>query len=720
VDGVVISEYLRIKKGYPGSIYFGPGFFIFKPWNRSFRNGMHMNFIHIIKHYLLWSIPFWLLMATNVAAAGPDQEPYTLDTIVVTSKRTDENFLTGDVDTEQTPAFYSLIEREAFEGKMEDLAEVVEKEAGVQVRQAGGLGSFSTVSLRGSSSEQVMIFVDGILLNDASGGGVDLSNITLSDIESIEIYRGITSMNFGKASIGGVINIKTLRVEKDLIVNARAGMGSFDTQKYAAFINHKPGRWDYLVSADYLDTENDFKILNDNGTVWNLEDDLYEKRNNAQVTQENLLAKVGFDITDNLRFDFVDQWFSKDQGLPSWNNSETSIASIFTERNITNLKLTTDNIGSHRLNTFIRITASNKEEEYNDSHGSIGLGQQHSIYSTDRYGADLFLEWLTEKNSLNLLLNFQREEYGVVQRLRQVNPNDSTRATLSTGIQDSMFFFNSRLTVTSGLRYTLIDDELNSAVNAFGVPLEGRSEQNDYMSPQIGIKYYAADWLTFKSNIAKYFREPSFFELFGDRGFFLGNNELKAEEGKNYDAGLEINLASPVDWLPRITVNAAWFVSDVDNLITRAYDSRGVGKSVNISSSFVDGIEADVHVDFFKYFRVSANATRQNAENRSEIDAFNGKKLPGIFERSYLARLESNYKGFKVYFENVREEGLYYDTANLIRAQDKVESNAGVSWLYRSFQFNIEAKNLGDNLYEDFNGYPLPGRSWYFSVKYTL
>lgn len=126
---------------------------------------------------------------TNMANgfAQTDSKPVTLDAVVVTAEKSDSDFQTGDVDTEQTPAFFSVIKREQFEGKMENLSEIIEKEAGVQIRQSGGLGSFSTVSLRGSSSEQVVIYMDGVPLNEASGGGVNLANISLSDIASVEI-----------------------------------------------------------------------------------------------------------------------------------------------------------------------------------------------------------------------------------------------------------------------------------------------------------------------------------------------------------------------------------------------------------------------------------------------------------------------------------------------------------------------------------------------------
>jgi iron complex outermembrane receptor protein len=121
-----------------------------------------------------------------------------------------------------------------------------------------------------------------------------------------------------------------------------------------------------------------------------------------------------------------------------------------------------------------------------------------------------------------------------------------------------------------------------------------------------------------------------------------------------------------------------------------------------------------------KYFRLVGNATWQDTENRGKIKAFNGKKLPGRFEKSYLGRIEARYEGFKVYCEKIIEEEMYYDTANLLKAENKKEINAGVSWLFHSILFSFEARNLEDNQYEDFNGYPLPGRSYYFAIRYSL
>ena len=671
--------------------------------------------ILLLLFVFLWGV---LVLSLPGAFAGSGRDAVTLDTIVVTAEQEDESFQTGDVDLEESTGFVSVIKREAFEGKMEDLADVLQNEAAVQVRQSGALGSFSTISIRGSSSDQVMVFMDGVLLNDASGGGVDLSSISLSDVESIEIYRGVTPINFGKASIGGVVNIRTLRAKKGLHASGTAGYGSFNTRKLSGFINHKPGKWDYLVSAGYLGSDNDFKFLNDNGTEWNPDDDRWEKRNNAQFDQGNILAKFGYDVTDSIRFAVLNQWFSKKQGMPTWNNSPKADASFHTTRNLTALSFLADDIGPLGFNTRTSIDYSHKNELYDDKHGQIGLGKQESKYITDRYGGEFFIEWLADWNVMSFMADFHHETYDPQDLRTNRNPNNSSRDTLSLGLQDHLLLFEDSLSISPALRYTSVHDDLRSATNIFGTPLEGETRDEDYWSPQIGLKYSPLTWFGLKGNLAKNVREPSFFELFGDRGFNVGNPDLKAEKGVNFDAGFEANWLTKNIWFSRISCNAAYFGSNVDDLITFVYDARGIGKAENISKARIRGVESQITIDLLKYFRLTGNATWQDPTNESEIGAFDGKILPGRWQTSYLVRIEGRYAGSKAYVECIRETGMYYDSPNLLPAEDKTLFNAGISWLFHSFLFSIEGTNLGNDQYEDFNGYPMPGRAFYFTVGY--
>ena len=68
---------------------------------------------------------------------------------------------------------------------------------GVQVKRYGGLGSFSTVSIRGSTAEQVVVYLDGVPLNQAIGGGADVGRMSLGGVQEIQVYRGAVPARFG-------------------------------------------------------------------------------------------------------------------------------------------------------------------------------------------------------------------------------------------------------------------------------------------------------------------------------------------------------------------------------------------------------------------------------------------------------------------------------------------------------------------------------------------
>jgi iron complex outermembrane receptor protein len=658
-----------------------------------------------------------LLLSPHTLVSALAEEATRLDTVVVTAQKIEDPIQTGDVDKETTPVMTTTIEREAFEGKTENIAEIIEKEVGVQVRQSGGLGSYSEVSLRGATSNQVLVFMDGILLNDASGGGVDLSTISLSDVAAIDIYRGATPINFGNAGIGGAVNIRTLRAEKGLKASASGGYGSFCTWKSSGLINHKPGRFDYLISADYLSSENDFDFKNDNGTRWNPEDDRREDRNNDQLEQVNLLAKGGYDASETLRFDLMNQYFIKDEGIPSWNNSPLARTTLTTTRNIATAKLTADDLTPAHLNTNTQLSYIWKEEEYDDRGGHVGLDNQHNTYTTHRMKADCFVEWLGDWQDLIGTVNYLHETYSGDDHLAGIDSGESKRDSISLGVQDSFFLFDESLIVTPTARYTWLNDELDGDTSASP---EEKHRSDEYLTPQIGFVYGPLEWLKFRSNLGRYVRHPSFFELFGDRGLFEGNPDLKEEKGVNFDIGVQGQWMMPKRWLQRLTIGAAYFRNEVEDLITVIYDSRGIGRPVNVPGALIQGVETNAIAEFWTHFRASMNYTYQDGKNESGSDFFDGNQLAGIFKHSLLGRLEATYSGVTLYGEYIFESGKYYDSANLLPAADKRELNLGLSWVYGPWIFQLEGKNMADEAYEDFNGYPMPGRSFYASVKYTF
>jgi len=119
-----------------------------------------------------------MLIPTLVSAADSDESP--------PAEGVPEIVITG---SSQSPWDHvgasTVIDREDMTGTLGDLAEALDEQPGLRVTRLGGLGSFSMVSIRGSTADQVLILVDGIPLNAAEGGPVDLSTLPLGPIQTL-------------------------------------------------------------------------------------------------------------------------------------------------------------------------------------------------------------------------------------------------------------------------------------------------------------------------------------------------------------------------------------------------------------------------------------------------------------------------------------------------------------------------------------------------------
>ena len=111
---------------------------------------------------------------------------------------------------------------------IDDLGSLLLEVPGVTVSRTGAAAAFSTIALRGSNPDEVLIVLDGVPLNMAEGGGVDISTLPLGDVERVEVYRGTSPLAFGESALGGVVSIVT-RTPAANRVTAQAGVGSFGT-----------------------------------------------------------------------------------------------------------------------------------------------------------------------------------------------------------------------------------------------------------------------------------------------------------------------------------------------------------------------------------------------------------------------------------------------------------------------------------------------------------
>lgn len=156
-------------------------------------------------------------VATPLMAAGT---PTQLDRIVVTATRTAQT-------QDATLAPVTIITREDIERlQPASLQALLDTTPGMSITNNGGPGKFTSLFLRGTNSNHVLVLVDGIRVGNATSGTTPVQDIPLDQIQRIEIVRGPFSSLYGSDAIGGVIQIFLRHAPGSFAPNASAGIGS--------------------------------------------------------------------------------------------------------------------------------------------------------------------------------------------------------------------------------------------------------------------------------------------------------------------------------------------------------------------------------------------------------------------------------------------------------------------------------------------------------------
>ncbi|MDR6991064.1 TonB-dependent vitamin B12 receptor [Luteimonas sp. 3794] len=188
-------------------------------------------------------------LASPIAAAATAADARDLDTVLVTANRAESTL--GDTIV---PA--QVIDRAEIERtQARDLPELLRGRAGIQIANQGGPGKLSSVFMRGSESDHVLVLVDGVRIGSATAGLASFQDIPVDQIERIEIVRGPRSSLYGSEAIGGVIQIFTRRNTGAVRPHARVGVGSHNLREASAGLGGRAGRGWFGVDAAFQRTD---------------------------------------------------------------------------------------------------------------------------------------------------------------------------------------------------------------------------------------------------------------------------------------------------------------------------------------------------------------------------------------------------------------------------------------------------------------------------------
>ena len=143
--------------------------------------------------------------STLYAAVDSNEAALKLSSTVITANRAAE-------ERKDSTAAVSVFTRADIERlQPTNLADLLNRVPGVQIRQTGGRGSATGVSIRGTKTAQTLVLIDGVRVGSASAGGASLQHLNIEQIERVEVLRGARSALYGSDAIGGVIQVFTRR-----------------------------------------------------------------------------------------------------------------------------------------------------------------------------------------------------------------------------------------------------------------------------------------------------------------------------------------------------------------------------------------------------------------------------------------------------------------------------------------------------------------------------
>jgi vitamin B12 transporter len=143
-----------------------------------------------------------------------------------------------------------LIDAAAIRASTADsVADLLRREAGLQVSRSGGPGQSTGLFIRGASSSQTVVLVDGVRIGSATLGSAGLETLGLAQIDRIEVLRGPGSSLYGADAVGGVVQIFTRRGQAETRFDARAAIGGYGSGELSAAASGRAGLWDLSASA---------------------------------------------------------------------------------------------------------------------------------------------------------------------------------------------------------------------------------------------------------------------------------------------------------------------------------------------------------------------------------------------------------------------------------------------------------------------------------------
>jgi len=654
---------------------------------------------------------------------------------------------------EDPSAFATVIDARDYDARFATVAEVLGQIPGVRVRRFGGLGSASTASIRGSKSEQVLVLVDGVRLNTAQRGSVDLSTIPLRQVERIEVLRGGGSARFGSDAEGGVISITTRRAESaEPAADASLSAGSHETLGGDLTISGGGEGAQALATFSRLRSDNDYRFEIEPppraaggrpvpgqaaiGTT-------SHTRLNADFVENAGLLRGTVATGSRSRLDATLDLYEKDGGEPG---STWAAPLVGVPDDV--LSCTTSNESYERglvrlgwsheraLGGAFELAGAFRAEEgvLDDPAGACGFinptitGGRDSAHSRESESS-LEARWVATARSFGWVELGGR--MGSSLRYARVDASEAEihrRTTVLLSLAPELSFFSGELRLFPALAFERADTSDGLARSAASQPPREVSprDENAWL-PGVGAIWQIAPGLRAKGNWKRIARRPTFGDLFHpDWGFIRGNPALLSERGWNADLGVELASAG-AGLVTELHIQADVFQREIDEGIEWLLNVNNAFMPVNTGPSRALGFEVGLGARLFERLQVGASYTYTDARYlgggasgaafQSDVE----RVFPHVPEDMVALNASLELGPVQPWTELRYESEVSYQVGSALLSEAGFQVDAGVilrphlvpglAFLPASVTLSVEAANLNHEQRSDSLGQPLPNQT---------
>ena len=476
------------------------------------------------------------LIGLLVIQYGIAQQVQSLDSVTIESTRIDLPF-------KENSRTISIITAEVIEDSpATNLAELLQQEAGIDIRRQGIYGMQADLYIRGGSFDQTLLLIDGIKVEDPQTGHHTLNiALPLEVIKRIEIIKGAAARIFGQNAFTGAINIVT-KTNGDLKNNVGFQLGSYNQQHATATLGKSLDNTNVMGHASINSSEG--------------------YRYNTDFQNQNYFLKSSFN-TKTTPIDviatFSERKFGGNQfyainAKEQYEETQSSLVGISTIIKRGDLKISPQLYWKRNQDMYLYIR--NNPSVYRNLHISNKVGIQINSSYSSSFGVTGFgIDVAKVKMNSNRLGNRERWM--------------------------GNFFLEHR--------FSLLDNKLDVTP---GVAVNYFSEFDFNAFPGIDLGYRINDSFRVYANAGYTYRVPTYNDLYYVGRQDIGNENLVPERAISEEVGLKY-------FGNKLTASVAFFNRDSDNLIDYTKENEDdKWQSNNLKRLNSNGIEAQLSSPF--------------------------------------------------------------------------------------------------------------------------